>query len=90
MARTVGIRELRDHLSAILREVAEGRTVRIQQRGRTIALLSPAEDGASEADFDALLRSGLIEGDGIGPFGLSNAPAFGGKPVSDAVVQDRR
>lgn len=44
---TVGVRELSHHTSRYLAQVKSGRTVAISERGRIIAVLSPAgEDGA--------------------------------------------
>ncbi len=42
--RSVGIRELRQQASALLRLVEDGATVEITDRGRPVALLTPIPD----------------------------------------------
>lgn len=42
---TVGVRELSHHTSRYLAQVKSGRTVVISERGRIIAVLSPASEG---------------------------------------------
>ena len=43
---TVGIRELRQRASDLLRLVAQGETVEITDRGRPVALLTPLPEGS--------------------------------------------
>ena len=43
---TVGIRELRQRASELLRRVAEGETIEITDRGLPVALLSPPPAGS--------------------------------------------
>ena len=42
----VGIRELRQQASALLRRVAAGETIEITDRGRPVALLTPLPSGS--------------------------------------------
>ena len=42
MATQVGIRELRDNLTALLRKVREGETIEVTHHGRPVAVISPA------------------------------------------------
>lgn len=42
---SVGVRELRQRASELLRRVASGETIEITDRGRPVALLSPLPDG---------------------------------------------
>jgi prevent-host-death family protein len=42
---SVGIRELRQHASELLRRVAGGETIAITDRGRPVALLTPLPEG---------------------------------------------
>jgi prevent-host-death family protein len=44
---TVGIRELRQNASALLRLVEDGETIEITDRGRPVALLSPLPAGSA-------------------------------------------
>jgi prevent-host-death family protein len=43
---SVGIRELRQSASELLRRVAQGETIEITDRGRPVALLSPLPDAS--------------------------------------------
>jgi len=46
---SVGIRELRQHASELLRQVEQGETIEITDRGRPVAVLAPLPDpGPSE------------------------------------------
>jgi prevent-host-death family protein len=42
----VGVRELRQQASALLRRVEQGETIEITDRGRAVALLTPLPDGS--------------------------------------------
>lgn len=42
---SVGVRELRQAASELLRRVEQGETIEITDRGRPVALLSPVPDG---------------------------------------------
>jgi prevent-host-death family protein len=42
---TVGVRELRQRASELLRRVEAGETVEVTDRGRPVALLTPVPDG---------------------------------------------
>jgi prevent-host-death family protein len=54
----VGVRELRQRASELLRLVERGETVEITDRGRPVALLSPIPDGTP---LERLRTSGEIE-----------------------------
>lgn len=43
--KSVGVRELSHHTSRYLAQVKAGRTLEITERGRVIAVISPAADG---------------------------------------------
>jgi prevent-host-death family protein len=55
---SVGIRELRQQASELLRRVEQGETIGITDRGRPVAVLSPARAGRP---FHRLRRMGEIE-----------------------------
>ena len=55
---SVGIRELRQRASELLRRVEAGETIEITDRGRPVALLSPTPAGGP---YDRMLASGEIE-----------------------------
>jgi prevent-host-death family protein len=54
----VGIRELRQRASELLRLVEQGETIEITDRGRPVAMLAPLPDGSP---LERLRRAGEIE-----------------------------
>ena len=55
---SVGVRELRQRASELLRLVEQGETVEITDRGRPVALLSPIPAGST---LDRLRAAGEVE-----------------------------
>lgn len=55
---SVGVRELRQRASELLRQVESGETIEITDRGRPVALLSPLPQGGP---LDQLRRTGDIQ-----------------------------
>lgn len=55
---SVGIRELRQRASELLRQVERGDTIEITDRGRPVAMLAPLPSGSP---LERLRRSGDIE-----------------------------
>ncbi len=55
---SVGIRELRQRASELLRRVATGETIEITDRGRPVALLAPLPDGNA---LDRLRAAGDVQ-----------------------------
>lgn len=87
---SIGVRELRDHLSEYLRRVREGELVVITDRGTPIGELSPVERGTAIERARALVREGRARWSGGKPSGLVNAPRPRGGSVAEAVLEDRR
>jgi len=87
---TVGVRELRDHLSDYLRRVREGELLVITDRGRPIGELGPVEGRGNVERARALVRQGVARWSGGKPKGLVGAPRPKRGWVSDAVIEDRR
>jgi prevent-host-death family protein len=56
--RSVGVRELRQRASELLRRVRAGETIQITDRGNPVALLAPLPDGTP---LDNMRRQGEIE-----------------------------
>jgi prevent-host-death family protein len=54
----VGVRELRQRASELLRLVAQGETVEVTDRGRPVALLTPIPDGSV---VDRMRAAGELE-----------------------------
>jgi prevent-host-death family protein len=55
---SVGVRELRQRASELLRRVAGGETIEITDRGRPVALLAPLPDGNA---LDRLRAAGDLQ-----------------------------
>ncbi len=55
---TVGVRELRQRASELLRRVEQGETIEITDRGRPVALLGPLPGGSA---LDRLRAAGEVE-----------------------------
>ena len=54
---SVGVRELRQRASELLRRVATGETIEITDRGRPVAVLAPPPDGSA---LDRLRAAGEV------------------------------
>jgi prevent-host-death family protein len=57
MAERIGIRELRQGLSAALRRVRTGETLEVTDRGRPVARIVPAR---KDSPFEDLIEQGLV------------------------------
>lgn len=90
MGDGVGIRELKDHLSSVLRRVKRGETVTITERRRPVAILIPAATVESERILERLAKTGRLSWSGGKPAGCKKPPRVRGASVSDAILEDRR
>jgi prevent-host-death family protein len=91
MVRTrIGVRELKDRLSATLARVRRGEAVTVTNRNRPIAVIVPAGPEGEVDVVGMLAKSGRLAWSGGKPKGLRKAPRVGGQSVSDAVVENRR
>jgi prevent-host-death family protein len=85
MATRIGIRELRDHLTATLRRVRAGETIEVTHHGAPVAILAPVP-----ADrIDQLVAGGdVVLGEPLrGP--LRRYAVTGEMTASQAIEQDR-
>ena len=83
----VGVRELRDHLSRYLEQVASGSEVVVTDRGRPIARILPA----GETPLDRLAAAGLVRAPLRPKVDLSTiARVRPTEPVSPLVAEQRR
>jgi len=90
LAKTsIGVRELKDKLSATLARVRRGATVTVTDRNRPVAVIIPARSADEEELVRTLAKSGRLAWSGGKPRGLRKAPDVRGPSVSDAVVEDR-
>jgi len=55
---SVGVRELRQRASELLRQVESGETIEITDRGRPVAVLSPLPQGSP---LERLLKAGEVD-----------------------------
>jgi prevent-host-death family protein len=88
---TVGIRELKAHLSHHLGRVRSGMRVLVTERGRVIATIERVEPPQSVAWASALVASGQAQWSGGKPEGCQPPlQTTNGQTVSAAVLEDRR
>ena len=87
---TVGIRDLKTHLSRHLRRVRSGARLMVTERGRSIATITPVETPADVAWAHRLVTEGRAHWSGGKPAGHARpARPAAGRTVSDAVLEDR-
>lgn len=86
---TVGVRELKTKLSAVLRRVKAGATVVITDRGTPVGRIVPERESL-EAKLRDLEAAGVIAWSGERLPGLAPvARARGSKTISDLLLEDR-
>lgn len=89
--RQIGVRELKNKLSATLARVQRGEAIIVTDRNRPVAVIVPVRAGAvTEAAVRMGVSSGRLAWVGGKPTGLKNAPRIRGRSVSEAVVENRR
>ena len=87
---TVGIRELKTHLSRHLKRVRSGARLMVTDRGRSIATIGPIEAPADVDWAHRLVADGRACWSGGKPGGnRGSARVAGSRTVSDAVLEDR-
>lgn len=87
---TIGIRELKAHLSRHLKRVQSGARLTVTERGRSIATISPVAVRADLAWAHRLVAEGRAHWSGGKPVGSPRPSRLtGGQTVSDAVLEDR-
>ena len=87
---TVGIRELKAHLSRHLKRVRAGARLIVTERGRSIATISPVETPADVVWAHRLVAEGRAHWSGGKPVGSTRpVRVTGGRTVSEAVLEDR-
>lgn len=82
--RTLGIRELKKHLSEVLRDVQAGETIEVTNRGDVIALVIPARQSRTASE----IHTSLAELDRLAAEISAEWPA--GVNAQDAVNDVRR
>ncbi len=94
--KSVGVRELKTHLSKYLRKVKNGNEVVVSERGKVVARIIPADKGSKLPLLDSILLKLSEDGKIILPM-IHKKPSLPlsrkkieGSPFSDAVREARR
>ncbi len=90
---TIGVRELKAHLSRHLKRVQAGTRLMVTDRGRAVATISPTDTAdASEGDAWArdLVAKGRASWGGGKPRGVANVALAEGPTIAETVLDDRR
>ena len=88
---TVGIRELKAHLSRHLKRVQAGARLVVTDRGRSIAAITPVEVSIDLGWAHQLVAEGRARWNGGKPAGAGNPVQLKGRRTAASVVlQDRR
>jgi prevent-host-death family protein len=88
---TVGIRDLKAHLSRHLRRVRSGARLLVTERGRVIASIDPVETPHGLEWARALVAAGRAQWGGGKPEGCPRpVSTTGGQTVSAVVLEERR
>jgi prevent-host-death family protein len=87
---TVGIRELKTHLSHHLKRVRSGARLLVTERGRSIATINPLETPADVDWAHQLVAEGRAHWSGGKPTGAKRPARMSGKTASAIVLEDRR
>jgi prevent-host-death family protein len=85
---SVGVRELKAHLSAYLRRVKKGEALAITEHGHAIATLTPSTSANSEKLW-RMVRAGMLEWEGGKPTGLAKRIPCRGRLASEMIIEDR-
>jgi prevent-host-death family protein len=90
--KQIGIRELKNRLSATIQEVKNGETVLVTERGKTVAVLKRESLDPIERKLTLLHEKKLIRlGEGGKPEGLAlKRKKVKGAPLAKAVIEERR
>ena len=87
---TIGIRELKAHLSRHLKRVRSGVRLTVTERGRSIATISPVEAPVDVDWAHRLVADGRARWNGGKPSGSARTgTTTGTRTVSNAVIEDR-
>ena len=87
---SVGIRELKAHLSRHLKRVRSGASLTVTERGRSIAMISPVATPPDVAWAHQFVADGRAHWAGGKPAGSPRPVTIPrGRTVSDAVLEDR-
>ena len=87
----IGVKELRDNLSRVLKKVESGEIVRVMRHGKAVVEMKPLTTNKEQKLLDALQRKGLLGG-GTGIIGNIKTVknTMPDAPVSEIIIEDRR
>ena len=83
----VGVRELRQNASAVLRRVAAGEVIEVTDRGRAVARIVPMHEASR---LEQLLAEGRASGATGDLLNVKPVPRIAGKPVLSKILADMR
>lgn len=86
----MGIRDLKNHTSAIMRLTRRGETITMTNRNRPVAVIVPLIERSTADLIRELAKTGRVSWSGGKPKGAKDPARVRGPAVSDVVVQDRR
>lgn len=87
MSESVGIRELRQHLSRYTARTAQGESFDVTDRGQPVGRLVPPASGA--AWLDDLIGAGVIDPARMRSTTFPRPTAVGAGSISDALAEER-
>jgi len=85
--KRVGVRELRQNASAVLRRVAAGEVVEVTDRGRAVARIVPLPEASR---LEQLLAEGRASGATGDVLDVKSMPPIAGRPPLSKILADRR
>lgn len=87
---SVGVRELKAHLSRYLRRAQLGERIIVTDRTRPVAVIGPVASGRVQPRVERLLEEGLARWERGKPRGVSRPSRVRGPTVAEAVIEERR
>ena len=87
---SVGIRELKTHLSRHLKRVRAGARLLVTEHGRSIATITPVEAPADVDWAHQFVAEGRAHWNGGKPTGARRPARTSGKTAASMVLEDRR
>jgi prevent-host-death family protein len=87
---TVGIRDLKTHLSRHLKRVRAGARLVVTEHGRSIATINPVEAPVDVDWAHQLVADGGARWNGGKPTGARRPATVTGRTAASVVIEDRR
>ncbi len=91
---TVGVKELKDHLTQYLRRTKQGEEVVVTERGKPIAIIQPIQSAGPVVSLQARLAKlaarGLLTLPTRKPLKKVRRVRVSGPPISRTILEDRR